>query len=52
MPTMDNNSLIQMGGPEKGQCGTEAEANLARSYHATPALTPQWSANNQSNTAS
>ena len=43
MPTMNNNSLIQIGGPEKGQCGTRTEANSARSCHEAPALTSQFS---------
>ena len=32
MPTM-NNSLIQIGGPEKGKCGMRAEASLDHSHH-------------------
>ena len=27
MPTMNKNSLIQIGGPEKGQCRIRAEAS-------------------------
>ena len=41
MHTINNNSLIQIGGPEKDQCGTKAKANLARSCHATPAQASQ-----------
>ena len=33
MPTMNNNSLIQIGGPEKGQCRMKAEASSAHSHH-------------------
>ena len=40
---MNNNSLTQIGGPEKGQCGTGTEANSARSCHEVPALTSQFS---------
>ena len=29
MPTMNNNSLIQIDGPDKGQCGMKAEASSA-----------------------
>ena len=43
IPTMNDNSLIQIGGPEKGQCGTRAEANLALSCHEAPALNSQFS---------
>ena len=39
--TMDNNSVIQIGGPENGQCGTKAKANLACSCHAAPAQASQ-----------
>ena len=37
MPTMNKNSLIQIGGPEKGQCGMRAEASLNQNHHAAPA---------------
>ena len=40
---MNNNSLIQIGGPEKGQCGTGAETNSAYSCHEAPVLTSQFS---------
>ena len=40
---MNDNFLIQIGGPEKGQCGTRTEANSARSCHEAPALTSQFS---------
>ena len=43
MPTLNNNSPIQIGGPAKGQCGTRDKANSARNGHAAPALTSQWS---------
>ena len=38
IPTMSNNSLIQIGGPEKGQCGMRAEASSTHNRHETPAL--------------
>ena len=34
---MNKNSLIQIGGPEKGQCGMRAEASLDQNHHAAPA---------------
>ena len=34
---MNKNSLIQIGGPEKGQCGMRAEASLNQNHHAAPA---------------
>ena len=37
MPTMNKNSLIQIGGPEKGQCGMRAEASLDHNRRAAPA---------------
>ena len=37
MPTMNKNSLIQIGGPEKGQCGMRAEASLDRNRREAPA---------------
>ena len=37
MPTMNKNSLIQIGGPEKGQCGMRAEANLDHNRREAPA---------------
>ena len=40
---MNDNSVIQIGGPEKGQCGTAAEAKSARSCHEAPTLTSQFS---------
>ena len=33
---MNKNSLIQIGGPEKGQCGMRAEASLHRSRREVP----------------
>ena len=47
---MKNDSLIQIGGPEKGQCGMRAEASSYHNYHGGPALPylsslspkPQW----------
>ena len=33
MLTMNNNSLTQIGGPEKGQCGIRAEASSAHNHH-------------------
>ena len=33
---MNKNSLIQIGGPEKGQCGMRAEASLDRSRREVP----------------
>ena len=35
---MKNDSLIQIGGPEKGQCGMRAEASSCHNYHGGPAL--------------
>ena len=34
---MNNNSLIQIGGPEKGQCGMRAEASLDHNRREAPA---------------
>ena len=38
IPTMNNNSRIQVGGPEKGQCGMRAEASSTHNRHEIPAL--------------
>ena len=35
MPTVNHNSLIQIGGPEKGQCGIGAESRSAHRHRAT-----------------
>ena len=35
MPTVNHNSLIQIIGPEKGQCGIGAKASSAYSHRAT-----------------
>ena len=35
MPTVNHNSLIQIGGPEKGQCGIRAESRSAHRHRAT-----------------
>ena len=43
MPTMNNNSLIQIDGPEKGQCGMRAESSSAHNHHEAPVLTSQFS---------
>ena len=37
MPTMNKNSLIQIGGTEKGQCGMRAEASLDHNRREAPA---------------
>ena len=34
---MNKNSLIQVGDPEKGQCGMRAEASLDQNHHVAPA---------------
>ena len=38
MPTIKNNSLIQIGGLEKGQCGMKAKANSAHNCCGAPTL--------------
>ena len=38
MPTIDNNSLIHIGGPEKAQCGITTEVSSAYSHHGVSAL--------------
>ena len=38
MLIVTNNSLIQIGGPEKGQCGMGAEASSAHSHYEASAL--------------
>ena len=44
MPIINNNSLIQIGGPEKGQCGMRAEASSVHSCHRALALSSVFTA--------
>ena len=44
MPTMNYNSLIQIGGPEKGQCGMRVESSSAHNHHEAPALSSVFTA--------